>query len=261
MIGIIALGLLLAGCNDEPAANAATTGNSAQADSQAQTVGAGNAPGTSGTASNPGTSSAPPSSGTASSGTTTTASGGTTSTPINAVPTIAGAPELTVLAGAQYSFTPASFDADGDPLTFTIANKPTWAAFDPATGRLSGTPAAVNAGNYANVSISVSDGKSSAALSSFTLLVTQVGQASINLNWTAPTQNTDGSALTTLAGYRILYGTNPSALTGSVTVSDPAATTFTVSGLNSGVYYFAMVAFTVNGAESDQTATISATAT
>ena len=58
----------------------------------------------------------------------------------NKAPTIAGAPATQVNAGSAYSFRPTAVDADGDTLTFSIANRPAWAAFNTATGQLSGTP-------------------------------------------------------------------------------------------------------------------------
>ena len=44
-------------------------------------------------------------------------------------------------------------DADNDPLTYSIANLPSWATFSTSTGRLTGTPAASNVGTYANIMI------------------------------------------------------------------------------------------------------------
>ena len=55
--------------------------------------------------------------------------------------------------GSAYSFTPSRRDADGNPLTYSIANKPAWATFSTSNGRLSGTPATSNVGNYANIII------------------------------------------------------------------------------------------------------------
>ena len=57
-----------------------------------------------------------------------------------APPTISGAPATTVVVGTPYTFTPTASDPDGQPLTFSIRNRPTWASFDTATGRLQGTP-------------------------------------------------------------------------------------------------------------------------
>ena len=76
--------------------------------------------------------------------------------------------------GTAYSFTPSATDADGNPLTYSIANKPAWASFSTSTGRLSGTPAASNVGTYANIVISVSDGRASASLPAFAINVQEL---------------------------------------------------------------------------------------
>ncbi|NVK29713.1 MAG: hypothetical protein HWE20_01825, partial [Gammaproteobacteria bacterium] len=55
-------------------------------------------------------------------------------------PVISGTPATSVDEDSAYSFTPTASDDDGDTLTFSIANKPTWANFDSSTGTLSGTP-------------------------------------------------------------------------------------------------------------------------
>lgn len=60
------------------------------------------------------------------------------------------------------------------------------------------------------------------------------------LNWTVPTQNTDGSALTDLVGFRIVYGQSPTTLNGSVQVG-PGVNSYTVTGLAPGVWYFAVI--------------------
>ena len=60
---------------------------------------------------------------------------------------------------------------------------------------------------------------------------------SATLSWTPPTQNTDGSALTNLAGYRILYGTSASALTQTIEIANPGLATYVVTGLSSGNWY------------------------
>jgi hypothetical protein len=86
-------------------------------------------------------------------------------------PTISGSPSTSVIVGSAYSFHPTASDADGDTLTFAIANKPAWATFAAATGALSGTPTTAQAGTYANVLISVSDGTTSASLPAFSITV------------------------------------------------------------------------------------------
>ncbi len=89
----------------------------------------------------------------------------------NRAPTIAGNPPTTVQVGKSYNFQPSASDPDGNPITFSISNKPSWAGFSPTTGRLSGTPSAGNVGTFANVIISVSDGQASASLQSFSITV------------------------------------------------------------------------------------------
>ena len=79
------------------------------------------------------------------------------------------------------------------------------------------------------------------------------------LTWILPTQNTDGSALTDLAGFRIMFGKSPTALNQSVTVNSPAATSYTVESLDSGTWYFAIVAFDSLGGASVPTNLVTAT--
>lgn len=75
---------------------------------------------------------------------------------------------------------------------------------------------------------------------------------SATLTWVAPTENTDGTVLTGLAGYHIYYGTSADALTTEVDVADAATTTYVVNGLAAGTYYFAVAAYTAMGTESAQ---------
>ena len=137
-------------------------------------------------------------------------------------------------AGSAYSFTPTAADPNHNTLTFSIANMPSWASFNAQSGRLSGTPAAADAGTYSNIGISVSDGTSTASLATFSITVTQVANGSVTLNWVPPTQNTDGSPLTNLAGYHIMYGTSAGNLNQSVQVANPGLTTYVLGNLAAG---------------------------
>lgn len=94
-----------------------------------------------------------------------------TVTKANTAPVISGTPNTKTTVGTAYSFTPTASDADNDALTFSITNKPAWATFDTATGKLSGTPTATNIGTTADVVIQVSDGKTQASLAAFALQV------------------------------------------------------------------------------------------
>jgi hypothetical protein len=77
------------------------------------------------------------------------------------------------------------------------------------------------------------------------------GTGTARVNWTAPTTNTNGSSLTNLARFRVLYGTSASSLSQSTTVTDPTLRTTTVSSLSPGTWYFAVRAVNSSGAESD----------
>lgn len=79
--------------------------------------------------------------------------------------------------------------------------------------------------------------------------------AETTLNWQAPTQNTDGTPLTDLAGYRVYFGYATRDYVVSADVNDPNATTATVTvplGLVPGDNYIfiAMTAIDSQGNES-----------
>jgi hypothetical protein len=183
----------------------------------------------------------------------------TTSTPTASTPpVITGTPAASVIAGQAYSFTPAVSGADHDVLGFSVANKPAWATFNTVTGGLTGTPTAASVGDYPGIRISVSDGTATAALTAFAIRVmAAVGTSppppmsgSATLSWTVPTLNTDGSPLTNLAGYRIYYGTDSTALAQTANIDTADTTSYAVSGLSSGTWYFAISAYTTAGTES-----------
>ena len=176
---------------------------------------------------------------------TVTSAGGS-----NSAPTISGSPPSSVLADATYAFTPTANDADGDTLSFSVANLPTWASFDSTTGRIQGTPGAGDVGSYTNILVSVSDGAASASLPAFGITVSATAAGSVTLSWQPPTQNEDGSPLTDLAGYKIHWGTTSGNYTSSATLNNPGITTYVVENLASGTYFFAMQSFNSQGLDS-----------
>jgi hypothetical protein len=168
----------------------------------------------------------------------------------NTAPTISGSPATVALTGRAWSFTPSASDANGDAITFEIQNRPAWATFDAATGRLSGTPAAANIGSYANVVISASDGTGRSSLPAFSINVTAVANGTATVAWTAPTERSDGSALTNLAGYRIYYGSSANSFENVIDVNSVGVTSYVVDNLAAGTWYFAVSARDSSGAES-----------
>jgi putative Ig domain-containing protein len=117
------------------------------------------------------------------------------STSANNAPTISGTPAMAVTTGQSYTFTPTASDADGNRLTFSIVNRPTWASFSSSTGRLSGTPSAASAGEYIDIRISVSDRRASASLAPFSIVVS-AGNRAPTLSGTPPTSGREGLAYT-----------------------------------------------------------------
>lgn len=73
---------------------------------------------------------------------------------------------------------------------------------------------------------------------------------SATLSWIPPTENEDGTALTNLAGYVIVYGTSPTALDRQINLSNPGLTRYVVDNLSGGTWYFAIRAYSSTGAQS-----------
>jgi hypothetical protein len=72
----------------------------------------------------------------------------------------------------------------------------------------------------------------------------------MTLSWDAPDENTDGSALTNLAGYRIYYGASADDLRQVIDIPGVGMTTYVIDDLATGTYYFSIRAYNAQGAES-----------
>lgn len=90
---------------------------------------------------------------------------------VNDAPTITGTPVTTIKSGQTYSFVPTAQDVDGDNLTFSVNNKPSWASFDSKTGKLSGLLSDADVAVTNNIVIQVSDGLQTTNLPAFNLIV------------------------------------------------------------------------------------------
>lgn len=169
----------------------------------------------------------------------------------NSAPVISGTPPRSVTIGQTYSFTAEASDDDGDSLTFAIANSPSWANFDSATGQLTGTPQPGDSAVYDNIIISVSDGTLMSSLPPFAINVSQTGTNSITLTWTPPTENEDGTPLTDLAAYRIYYGNSEGDYPNEISVDNPGVTSYVVDNLTPNTYFFVSTSINSDGTESD----------
>jgi hypothetical protein len=79
------------------------------------------------------------------------------------------------------------------------------------------------------------------------------------LDWTPPTENTDGSVLKDLAGYNVHYGRSPDQLTQVDKLVNPGLTSYVVENLSTGKWYFAISSYATNGTESSNSGVISTT--
>ena len=181
---------------------------------------------------------------------TTSGSSSTQPSPV----TLTGTPPASVTAGTAYAFQPTVSTAGGT-LTLSITGQPVWASFNGTTGELSGTPPLSDVGTTAPITITASNGSSNSSIGPFTIAINAPAApppvtGSATLTWVPPTQNTDGTAVSDLAGYYIYYGTSAAAMTQTIDVVGGTTTTFVVSGLAAGTYYFTVTAYTTTGTQS-----------
>ncbi|HEY6125567.1 MAG TPA: fibronectin type III domain-containing protein [Steroidobacteraceae bacterium] len=150
-------------------------------------------------------------------------------------------------AGAAHAQTAGTvtLQANATSATGSMTPRLTWSTNPVATScRASG-------GWSGNKAVSGSETLAAINASTNYTLTCSWGTGSTTVNWVAPTTNTDGSALTNLAGFRVYYGTSATALSSSTTVTDVTRRSTTVSSLAPGTWYFAVRAFNTNNAESD----------
>jgi len=97
---------------------------------------------------------------------------------------------------------------------------------------------------------------SDASTSSSSRTASSASADSVTLSWSAPTENTNGSALTNLSGYVIYYGTSPSAMTQTIDINTVGMLTYVVDNLSAGSWYFQIVAVNAAGVQSSPSATV-----
>jgi hypothetical protein len=119
-------------------------------------------------------------------------------------------------------------------------------------GGTSGSSSANSATTSQNSSSTPGSTTSSAGAStSSTGTTVTTNGPNVTLGWNPPTENTDGTALTDLVGYKIYYGTESQTYTQTVTVANPGLATYVVQNLPTGnTYYFAVTAYNSSGLES-----------
>lgn len=87
---------------------------------------------------------------------------------------------------------------------------------------------------------------------SFTLTCTGATDTA-TLSWVNPTQNTDGSALTNMAGVKVFWSQTSTGLGSAAPngqLGSPTVTSYTITGLAVGTWYFGVKAYTTTGVDS-----------
>jgi Putative Ig domain len=169
----------------------------------------------------------------------------------NIAPVISGKPEATATVGIQYNFRPTASDANGDTMLFSVKNKPSWALFESTTGRLHGTPTSNQVGSYDSIEISVSDGSITSRLPAFSITVEAFGDRTATLRWAAPTERTDNTVLTGLAGFNLYYGQTTGDYGNKIAINNAGVATYVVENLSPGKWYFVITAIDNGGIESN----------
>ena len=184
----------------------------------------------------------------------------------NHAPTITGTPKSEINVGEPYTFTPTAKDEDSDDtLTYTITNKPSWATFDPATGRLSGTPQESDVKSYTNITITVSDSLEKATLPAFSInvksLITPNTTPSITgtpdtvvnakepYSFTPTAKDKDGDTLTYSITHKpswASFNASTGALTGTPQESDVGTTANIIISVSDTKATASLPAFSIN---------------
>ena len=76
------------------------------------------------------------------------------------------------------------------------------------------------------------------------------GNGTALISWTAPTENTDNTTLTDLAGFKIYYGTFPGEYGNTIMVANAGLSSYLVEGLGAADWFFVMTAFNSSNIES-----------
>jgi hypothetical protein len=85
------------------------------------------------------------------------------------------------------------------------------------------------------------------------------GPGSATLSWNPPTERTDGTPLSALAGYRIVYGPYSRNYSYTVDLNNPGLSRYFIDGLGPGTWYFAVIAIDNQGMQSTPSAEVSKT--
>jgi hypothetical protein len=173
--------------------------------------------------------------------------------PVNSAPSISGDASAYARVDVAYDYKPTASDRDGDSLKFTADNLPPWATIDAVSGEIRGTPAADDVGAYESISITVADASHKTTSDPFTITVLDAVRGVVSLRWDTPMSKVDGSPLDDLGGYRIVYGRHADDLDHSELIASGDTNELELTNLDSGIWYFAIIAVSSSGLEGPPT--------
>jgi hypothetical protein len=144
----------------------------------------------------------------------------------------------------------SSLKTGNEPLTVTLTGTLTNAFNCVASGAASftGARASVNGVLTLNETVVLKAGE--------VPKITCDGRGFASLLWTPPTKNTDGSALTDLSSFELYQGTDPANLKSALTVA-PTLSTYTLTGVVRGTWYYAVKAIASSAAAPNRPSALS----
>ena len=168
---------------------------------------------------------------------------------------------LSVPSGGSLSLEAVAYDYACGDITTNFSGSYSWSLSSSALGSLSNsneyaslTAVSTSSDVTGTINVAVYNGstmvkedtidvvvKASNTPSAPTGLTATAGDAQVALSWTAPTTNTDSSAITDLAGYNVYYGTTSGGSYSQHNSTTVTGTTYTVTGLTNGTTYYFVV--------------------
>jgi hypothetical protein len=161
---------------------------------------------------------------------------------------------IAVLGSLGVALAGCGSDESGSSTAATSTTSTSTTGSNPQTAADSGTST-----SGSSTSGSTTSGSTTTTGSAGSTAPTTVAGTSLTLGWVAPTQNSNGTLITDLAGYKIHYGTASANYTKVVAVSNPSLSRYVLDSLESGTYFFAITAYNSKGIESTLSGEISAT--
>ena len=141
---------------------------------------------------------------------------------VNDAPIISGTPAASVDEDSGYSFIPTATDEEGNSLTYSIANEPSWISFDSSDGSMVGTPNNSDVGSDEDITISVSDGTSTVSLATFNITIINTNDAPVIGGTLSSSATEDDGVITSNASV--------------VDVDTGSSATYSIIGSESGTY-------------------------